>query len=244
MRIGVISDVHGNRFALQAVLKELLTASPDLVINLGDQAYGAADPRGAIELQHSLGALEVRGNNDERLSPNYAPPFDDSRRFLFTAWVRATIGLAAARRLGSLPLTMSALNGELLAFHASPTNTWQAVIESWEGGRLVRTATEEELLAATSGFGYPSLIVTGHTHRERLLRFQTFTVVNVGAVGWQHDGDPRARWTLLTRIGKDWAVRFHRIEYDIPAAAEFVARCSPDPLPETRMLRTGVLDRG
>ncbi|HEX2863642.1 MAG TPA: metallophosphoesterase family protein [Deinococcales bacterium] len=237
MRLGVLSDVHGNRFALQAVLEDLRRAAPDAILNLGDQAYGAADPLAATELQAALGAVEVRGNNDERVDPRYDPVFDDAPREPFTAWVREAIGPAHAARLGALPLTATLAGGTVLAFHASPRNAWTAALETWEDGRMERLATEAEVRERLAGFGPPALVITGHTHRERELRFDGFTVVNAGSVGWQHDGDPRARWTLLTR-GHDgeWRAEFRRVPYDTRAAAAHVQRVSPEPEPEVSMI--------
>ncbi|MFC6748926.1 metallophosphoesterase family protein [Deinococcus aquaticus] len=75
MRAAVISDVHGNAFALEAVLREVRAAAPDLTVNLGDQVEGSADPARALSMQAELaaaGALEVRGNNEEKLWPGAA----------------------------------------------------------------------------------------------------------------------------------------------------------------------------
>ena len=69
MRVAVISDVHGNAFALDAVLQDLRAASPDVIVNLGDQIEGSADPARAAAVQAGLGAVEVRGNNEEKLWP-------------------------------------------------------------------------------------------------------------------------------------------------------------------------------
>ena len=71
MKIAVFGDVHGNRFALEAVARDIEAHQPDAWVNLGDQLFGGADPAGAWHLQQQLkaqhGVLEVRGNTDERL---------------------------------------------------------------------------------------------------------------------------------------------------------------------------------
>ncbi|WP_309572557.1 metallophosphoesterase, partial [Deinococcus sp.] len=69
MRVAVISDVHGNAFALDAVLADVRACAPDAVLNLGDQIEGGADPGRAADTQAALGAVEVRGNNEEKLWP-------------------------------------------------------------------------------------------------------------------------------------------------------------------------------
>lgn len=71
MKIAVFGDVHGNRFALDAVVQDIERHQPDAWVNLGDQLFGGADPAGAWARQQELkarhGVLEVRGNTDERL---------------------------------------------------------------------------------------------------------------------------------------------------------------------------------
>jgi len=57
MRVAVISDVHGNAFALEKVIEDLYGESPDLILNLGDQVYGRADPARAYALQHGSARL-------------------------------------------------------------------------------------------------------------------------------------------------------------------------------------------
>jgi predicted phosphodiesterase len=70
MKLAILTDVHGNRFALEAVLRDIEANKPDSIANLGDQVWGAADPAGAWTLQQSLGAVTVRGNTDEFMASN------------------------------------------------------------------------------------------------------------------------------------------------------------------------------
>ena len=68
MRIAVLSDVHGNRFALEAVLADIDRERPQTIINLGDVASGAVDPRGTLDLLRSRPEiLTVRGNHERHL---------------------------------------------------------------------------------------------------------------------------------------------------------------------------------
>ena len=71
MRVAVFGDVHGNRYALEAVLKDMEAHKVDEWANLGDGLFGGADPAGAWTLQQEIkekyGAKEIRGNTDERL---------------------------------------------------------------------------------------------------------------------------------------------------------------------------------
>ncbi|WP_049775044.1 metallophosphoesterase family protein [Deinococcus proteolyticus] len=100
MRVAVISDTHGNAFALRAVLADIRATAPDLMLNLGDQVYGKADPRTAYELQAELGAVEVHGNTEEILSGSGE----------LRDWLRAQLP-AEAGCLPQTPLTQTAAEG-------------------------------------------------------------------------------------------------------------------------------------
>jgi predicted phosphodiesterase len=67
MRVAIVSDIHGNRRAFEAVLADLREVAPDLVVHGGDLAYGGAHPADIIDQVRSLGWPGVRGNTDEML---------------------------------------------------------------------------------------------------------------------------------------------------------------------------------
>lgn len=112
MRLAVISDTHGNAFALRAVLADIRAAAPDLILNLGDQVYGKADPRTAYELQAELGAAEVRRNTEEMLMGSGE----------FHDWLRAQLP-AKSMRLLRRSLTQTVADGQVFACHGSPEDT-------------------------------------------------------------------------------------------------------------------------
>lgn len=244
----MISDVHGNAFALEAVLREVRAASPDLTVNLGDQVEGSADPGRAAALQLGLarsGALEVRGNNEEKLWPGgrRSPP---SREY--GAWLGAHVDAGMLARLAALPLTARALDGALLACHGTPESTWDSLLWVWQpdgaGGGFYRSRDPRELCALVEPLGAEA-VLCGHTHRPGATRVGDTLVVNAGAVSYQTDGDPRARWTLLTRARGGWSVEFRSVPYDIEAAAQWTAAQwtavhTPFGLAEGELLRTGV----
>lgn len=67
MKIAIISDVHGNSHALQAVLKDLERRKVEMIINLGDSVYGPLDPLGTIELLMNNEMIHIKGNCDRML---------------------------------------------------------------------------------------------------------------------------------------------------------------------------------
>lgn len=239
--MAVISDVHGNAYALEAVLAEVRAASPDLTVNLGDQVEGAADPARAYALQAALGAAEVRGNNEEKLWPGgrRSPVSRD-----FGAWLGTQVGTAALERLAALPLTLRA--GGLFVCHGSPTSAWEHLLWVWDHGRpgeagFYRSRDPRELRALVEPLG-TEVVLCGHTHRPGATRVGDTLVVNVGSVSDQADGDPRARWTLLERRGGHWTTEFRAVAYDVEAAVAWGRANSPFGEYLEPLLRTGSLE--
>ncbi|WP_161880559.1 metallophosphoesterase family protein [Deinococcus alpinitundrae] len=223
MRLALISDVHGNAFALEAVLHELRAAAPDLILNLGDQVEGAADPAHAYALQAELGALEVRGNNEEKLWP-------DGRRsplsLKYGAWLGTQLAPAALAHLAALPLT-GRVEG-VLACHGTPDSAWDSLLWVWQpdaAGGFYRSRDPRELRRMLEPLA-ADVVVCGHTHRPGSTRVGDTLVVNTGAVSDQVDGDPRARWTLLERRSGHWTADFRAVPYDIAAAVRWAGQHS------------------
>ncbi|GGL97613.1 metallophosphoesterase family protein [Deinococcus aerophilus] len=244
MRVAVISDVHGNAFALEAVLRELRRAAPDLILNLGDQIEGSADPARAAALQAGLGALEVRGNNEEKLWPG-------GRRAPISValgtWLDTQLDAAALSRLADLPLTARALEGRLLACHGTPDSAWDMLLWHWQdapegppGHGFYRARDPRELRAVIEPLA-AAVVVCGHTHRPGATRVGDTLVVNAGSVSDQVDSDPRARWTVLEEKAGHWSVDFRTVPYDIEAAVRWSALHSPFGDGEAALLRTGTM---
>ena len=110
MRLAILSDVHGNAYALEAVLADIRAAAPDAVYNLGDTLWrAAADPARAWALQRQHAPVTVRGDPDER------------------AWILAQTGEGVLDTLGALPLIASLHGGQLLLAHGRPDSAWEAL---------------------------------------------------------------------------------------------------------------------
>lgn len=247
MRVAVISDVHGNAFALDAVLQDLRAASPDLIVNLGDQIEGSADPARAAAVQAGLGAVEVRGNNEEKLWPG-------GRRAKVSldlgAWLQTQLDAAVLARLAALPLTARAVDGRLFACHGTPQSAWDMLLWEWQvdpalggpgcgpGAGFYRARDPRTLRAAVEPLN-AEVVVCGHTHRPGATRVGDTLVVNTGAVSDQVDGDSRARWTLLERRGGGWTVDFRAVPFNIEAAVRWSKAHSPFGAFEEALMRSG-----
>jgi len=216
--------VHGNAFALRAVLDDIRAASPDLILNLGDTVWGAADPAAAWALQTEFAPPSVRGNTDERVAGLRAGKEE------MRAWVRAQLPDPVAALLADLPVRLDVAGGEVRAAHGSPRSAWEDLMLTGTPAGRTRPARFAELRERLDGFtadGGGQVCVVGHTHREMLAVVDGVTVMNVGPVSRQKDGLPLARWGLLTRRAGYWTPEFRRTAYDVAGAAAWAREHAP-----------------
>ena len=218
MRVAILSDLHGNRRAFEAVLDDLEQVAPDLILHGGDLAAGGAHPADIIDQVHSLGWPGVRGNTDEMLwSPEslaeYAAANPKIERLL--AMVQetipptlASIGEERLRWLEGLPAMYSQEGFSLV--HASPNDLWRAPMAN---------ASDEELQTTYASLGAP-IVVYGHIHCPYVRRLDRMTVVNTGSVSQSYDGDRRASYLLMD--GESMAIR--RVDYDVESEARELSR--------------------
>ncbi|GMA14016.1 metallophosphoesterase [Deinococcus metallilatus] len=224
LSIAILTDAHGNAFALEAVIQDIRHHSPDVIVNLGDQVWGQADPVGALMLQRALGAVEVRGNNDERLVTPAAELHPQLARL--QAWLAEQLPRAELERIATLPTTASLVHGAVLAAHGTPATPWDSLLLSWDGSGYVRRP-EHEIRERLNVAAATEVVLVGHMHREDVRSVDGCLLVSVGPVSSQGDGDPRARWALLTRRGGRWQMEARRVEYDWDAAASWEREHGP-----------------
>ncbi|WP_019009362.1 metallophosphoesterase family protein [Deinococcus aquatilis] len=235
MKIAVFGDVHGNRFALEAVVQDIERQAPDAWVNLGDQVFGGADPAGAWQLQQALkaqhGVLEVRGNTDERLGE---PLTETTEKRAMLAWLHGVLPGGTGATVAGLPTSVTLADGEVVAAHGTPDSAWTYLLldgKAWASDALV--------LERLGDLGAARVVVVGHSHQEHLRQMGPLTVVNVGAVSRQKDGSPLARWVLLEGEGDCWSVSFRRVAYDVDAAAAWAEQYAYQGDKEAAQLRTG-----
>lgn len=244
MRAAILSDTHGNAYALEAVLQDIRQSAPDLIINLGDQIEGSADPGRAAELQASLNALEVRGNNEEKLWPaGRRSPLS----LQMGAWLSTQITPQTQQRLAALPLT-ARVEG-IFACHGTPQSAWDMLLWEWcfdpDGVTGFYRARDPRELRQLVEPLQAEVVVCGHTHRAGATRVGDSLIINSGSVSDQVDGDPRARWTLLEKRNGVWTPDFRAVGYDIERAVQWSTRHSPFGKFEAKLLRSGeMLGRG
>ena len=134
MRIAVISDIHGNRTAFEAVLADLRQTCPDLIFHGGDLADAGASPVEIVDQIRDLGWPGVMGNGDEMLhgpgspeefaSQSSAPPSLWTAVREMAAAVRESVGEERLAWLRRLPRAQ--MQGPMALVHASPESCWRA----------------------------------------------------------------------------------------------------------------------
>lgn len=213
MRIAVVSDIHGNLTAFEAVLADLRETSPDLILHGGDLADAGSSPAEIVDRIRDLGWQGVLGNADEMLvSPESLTEFASQSPQLQALWT-AVEEIASATRealgdhriawLRELPRVQ--LHGPIALVHASPATTWRAP---------AHTAGDADLHSVYSPLGR-AIAVYAHIHvsfiRSVPCRDSEMIVANTGSVSLSYDGDPRAAYLVLD----DLRPSIRRVAYDI-----------------------------
>jgi predicted phosphodiesterase len=211
MRVAVLSDIHGNLPALEAVLAEVEREAPDVIVVGGDNATGPM-PRQTLD---RLAALDgdvryVMGNADRELVEAFDHPprsADDAPGGAVTSWAAAQLDRthrdALAAYAPTVTLDVDGL-GPTLFCHGTPRSDTE----------IITILTGPERLAPMVDGVAEDTIVCGHTHRTFDHVVAGRRIVNAGSVGMPYEGDAAAFWALLGP-----GVTLRRTAYDVEAAA-------------------------
>lgn len=243
VRIAVLSDIHGNHSALDAVITHLESQEVDAVVNLGDLASGGLAPRETTDRLMRLEWTTVRGNHERQLLET--PPEKMSRS---DRHAHDQLNDTHRAWLASLPLTARIAPG-VLAFHGTPYDDLQYLLHTVEPDGA-RPATAEEVTVRLDEYAAWPLLLCGHTHVQSRLHLPSGAlVVNPGSVGWpaydddlpyphaMESGTPHARYAIVESTSRGWEATLMAVEYDWQDAARLAeANARPD---IARQLRTG-----
>jgi putative phosphoesterase len=212
MRVAVISDIHGNCLALEAVLADIETQGADLTLNLGDMVSGPLAPARTADLLIECDFPSVAGNHEHYLIANAGLGRVDS-------FVRAALTPEQLDWIAGLPDTL-AINGELFLCHGTPKDADTPWLDNWMEERSFTLPGQASVTAAAEGVDLPVLLC-GHTHVPHTVRLgDGRLVVNPGSVGVQMNyGSPDARYAIVERRNGRWSVSFRAVPYDWAAAA-------------------------
>jgi putative phosphoesterase len=232
MRLGIISDVHGNLVALEAVLADLGGRAPDAVVNLGDCVTSPLWPRETLELLDTLQYPTVRGNHDRWIGE-----YPVAKATRTVEFAHAALSASQRAALGALPATLP-IGNDVLAVHGRPDTDSEYLLEDKVDGRLC-FVTAETLGARLDGIG-ARVVLCGHSHMQHTaLAPGGQLVINPGSVGCPRyadneepfeaeAGSPHARYAIATKRAGRWNVELFALEYE---TAPVVARARENGFP-------------
>ena len=246
-RIAVLSDVHGNLLALQAVLAEIRREKPDAVLVAGDHVLNGPDPNGAVDalrVLESEGALIVSGNTDIAVGDlDYGaafPQYQDGVPDVVTAaveWAHDELGdeqLDWLRRLPAERRTRASDGTLVLVVHASPGSQTRGFDRALDANVIYERA------AATDA----RVICVGHTHMPEVRDLGWKLIVNAGSAGYVFDGDPTASWAMVSVNEGAVEAEIRRTPFDALAVATAISeRGLPGDVYRAATVRTGKLVR-
>lgn len=236
MQIAVISDIHGNCFALDKALEDIRHQGIEQIVCLGDAIQGGAQPAETVQRLRQLGCPVVMGNADDWLLEEEEHPSQEQvtgQQLAVRAWSLAQLSTedrAFIRRFQ--PTIEMALEAgqKLLCFHGSP-HSFNDII-------LPNTA-EETLNQFLGGFD-ATWLTGGHTHTQQLRHLEKASYFNPGSIGlayiWQILGEtfllaPRVEYAIVTSQGENTGITFRQVPFD-PDELITIIRASGRPFAE------------
>lgn len=225
MRIALLSDIHANLPALDAVLGAIAAQRPDATYHLGDLVGYAPWPNEVVARLRETGVTGIAGNYDSTVGfgykhcgCQYEDPVQEAQSHESFAWTLAHTSSEVKAWLRTLPFRLDVrVQGghqsgpSMVLVHGAPTlNTLY-----WREDRSDDFCRQ---MAERAGLKAGDLIAFGHTHGPWHREVDGIHFVNTGSVGRPKDGDPRAGW-ILASWADGWSVEVHRVAYDVERVA-------------------------
>jgi predicted phosphodiesterase len=244
--VALISDIHGNLPALQAVLADIdQKRNVDAVYHLGDLTGYAPWPNEVVSLLKERSIGGIAGNYDSTVATDYKhcgcraeSEREEELAHVSFEWTRGRVTAETKKHLGALPfrIDIRPLGGHV----AGPTITLV------HGNQTLNTVyvTEDrpdsflERMGASLGARPGDVICFGHTHKPWQRAVSGIRFVNAGSAGRPKDGDWRACYTVVSLDDASARVEFVRVAYDVEEAVRAIAEAG---LPEefAEVLRSG-----
>jgi predicted phosphodiesterase len=237
VRIAVVSDIHGNRHAFEAVLDAIEATDCREMWCLGDLVGYGAEPDACVALARRHAAVCLAGNHD--LGVRGDLPLEEFSRgaALAARWTQATISPETLEFL--LGLEPTNLEEAVGLYHASPRDpVWEYVLSPLQAELCLDVQAHRVCLIGHSHIAlsfsrFEGAPAGGETHAadDELDIGEGEWLINPGSVGQPRDGDPRAAWLEVDTV--NWSAVYRRTEYDIAGAAAAIrAARLPDSLAE------------
>lgn len=236
MKYAILSDIHSNVYALEAVIDDTKRRGCDALINLGDILYGPIRPKDTYDLLMKHDFLTISGNQDRQIYESTSSEIAQNPTIQF---ILDDLGNEPINWLKSLPFDLQ-VTPDLYLCHGTPSSDLVYLLEDVSHGYPVLRPDEEilELLGTQN----TKLVCCGHTHIPRLVTLSSgVSVLNPGSVGLQAytDEEPfihsmenyndRASYSIVEELNGEWQVEHVRVPYDVAGAInECLARGRTD----------------
>ncbi len=215
MKLAIISDIHGNLPALQAVLRDI--RGVDEILCAGDLVGYNPYPSEVIEIIRSNEIPCIMGNHDEAVVTGDTSWFNPIAAYAIS-WTRRILRGDELRFLSELPFSVK--RDWISVFHGSPRSNKEYVYEWSFLEEIVKEVKER-------------VIVLGHTHMPFIRKLDSKIVANAGSVGQPRDGDPRACYLIIS----EESIEMRRVKYNIEEVYERIIEVGLPEFLAERLLR-------
>lgn len=230
MRVAVLSDIHGNLPALEAVLADMVERGPfDATVVAGDLVWAGPWPGEVVDRIRDLGVVTIQGNTDAFLGHEPEDPPQDKNEAHFAPlriWCADRLGPERVAYLLGLPFShriVPAAGHDLLVVHANPVDQERPI------SPYMSDADLDELLGPAQDCNW-EVLAFGHLHIPYHKHWRDRLLVDASSVGLPMDGDHRAAYAILAWDGTAWQIEHPRVPYAVPVVV--------------REMQTGGMPRG
>jgi len=220
MRLAVISDIHGNAYALDVALADITAQGVDQIVCLGDAIQGGPQPAETVQRLRELGCPIVMGNADAWLldvENDSAEPTSPQQHEV-RAWTLSKLSVDAVAFIRSfqpvIEIVLGAEQQRVLCFHGSPTSY----------NDILLPETPKEDWQRLLGPYAPAIMTGGHTHTQQMRRIGTGFFFNPGSIGVAYSPDqpddhfrldPWAEYAILTVTEASVSLEFRRVPFAV-----------------------------
>ena len=218
MKILLISDIHGNYPALEAVSREVAPLACEHILNCGDSLVYAPFANETIDWLRNHHAFTIRGNTDDRVikllkGKSFKKPSKPEKRIMYTSTAAAlsqdnSAFLLELKKKKLLRLGQTSIG----LFHGSPADHEEFLCDDTPERRLKELAKETNC----------EVVVTGHSHVPYHRHVSGVHFINPGSVGRMFDGRPDASYAILELTQGEILVSHHRCPYDVEAVVRAI----------------------
>lgn len=229
MRYAIISDIHGNAEALQAVLNDIKDRSIQTTICLGDVVGYYPDPEACVEMISKNAAFCVAGNHDYAAIGRIDTQNFSYYAFAAMEWTKQNISEKAKDFLRTLPLTIE--QDSMFFTHSSPSNPqdWAYVFPDSEEAVFEAFSSLVHRLNFIGHTHWPSIMIQEndriilHSDHTIKLNASHFYLTNVGSVGQPRDFDSRSCYAIYDTEAQE--ISLIRVKYDYTITQQKIRDC-------------------